>query len=443
MKRHDGIANRDRDRITDRRGYAMIAVVVFALVVILMGVTFFALAAGETRGALYRQDSSEAFYLADGAVERARARFLADRTWRDGWTGITAGNGVYDLAVRDTALAGFTSPVVIRATGRVHQAARGIDILADLPLSAFGFSLFIRGDADVGGNLCIDGSVHVAGEADLGPHDVHLACGTYTEGFDLIPPPVYTEGARYPDATYYDVRGVDIGGVEQARIFDRNGVDITTALGDSLADGLVSFDAGANSWTYTFDSAARIARYFDDATGVFRRLAGDAAVVVNFGGPPIGNPAGISNLIIDGDPASTIHATIINTRFTGVTADQRTETRFWTGGLTTVRQVVWEPYHGLAALTHDFQKQGGSLVQLGTTVNPALIYITGDVPTVNSNFVLDGSLVALGDWTSTGGPSITYDEGFLDLLPDYFDEWSPGTSGTLRIISWRETAAGG
>lgn len=437
MKRSNGITREDFS--PDRRGYAMVAVVIFAFVVILMAFSFFALSAGETRGALYRQNSSEAFYLADGAVERARARFLEDRTWRDGWTGIAAGDGTYDLAVRDTTLTGYTSPVVIRAVGRVRQAARAIDLMADLPASAFGLSLLVRGNADVGGNLCVNGSIHVVGDADLGPHDAHLACGSYTEGFNLVPPPVYTEAARYPDASYYDVRGTTISGTDQARILDRNGVDITSALGDSLADGMVVYNPGTNTWTYSFD-AVRINRYFADH-GVFRLQPGDGCVVVNFGGPPIGIPGGISNLVIDGNPSSTIHATIINTSFTGVTTDQRTDTQFWTGGLTTVRQIVWEPYNGLCIIARDFEKQGGSLVQLGTLDNPGLVYVTGDVPTVNSNFNLIGSLIALGDWTSTGGPSLTYDAGFLDLLPDYFDEWSPGVSGTLHIINWRETGS--
>ena len=52
-------------------GYAMMTVMVFALIIIIAGMAFFAMATYETKGALYRQESSEAFYLAEAAIERA------------------------------------------------------------------------------------------------------------------------------------------------------------------------------------------------------------------------------------------------------------------------------------------------------------------------------------------------------------------------------------
>ena len=67
-------------------GYALITIVLFALVLLIGGFAFFSLVSGETKNALYRQDSSESFYLADGAIERARAKFLQDGGWDAGWT---------------------------------------------------------------------------------------------------------------------------------------------------------------------------------------------------------------------------------------------------------------------------------------------------------------------------------------------------------------------
>jgi hypothetical protein len=103
-----------------------------------------------------------------------------------------------------------------------------------------------------------------------------------------------------------------------------------------------------------------------------------------------------------------------------------------------------EPYYGIGVLAHDFMKQGGSQVQFGTEEWPALAYVTGDVIDVNSNFVLFGNIVCLGNWSSSGGPLITYDPDFLDNLPGYFrDDWVGDTSGTMRILRWREVASTG
>ena len=71
-----------------REGYALMTVLIFALLLLIAGTGFFAMSFSETRQTLYRQESSEAFYLADGAIERARAQFIADQTWRDGWANV-------------------------------------------------------------------------------------------------------------------------------------------------------------------------------------------------------------------------------------------------------------------------------------------------------------------------------------------------------------------
>jgi len=440
QSRHSAI--HDRRRKQQRQGYAVMTVVIFALVIIFAGVAFFAMSSYETRQAIYRQNSSEAFYLADGAVERARAAFLADGTWRDGFSGVAAGNGEYDLAVTDTTFGGIDDAVQLLATGRVRQATRCIEVMAELQPSAFGLTLLIMGDADVGGNLCIEGGpIHVNGDGDFGPDAVHLACGEFTDGFELLPPPLYTGPEYFPDATYYYVRGNKIAGVEQARIYNELGVDITTALGDSLTQ--VTSLSG-NVFTYDFDDAAWISHYFDDATGIFKRAPGDVAVVVNFGEEPIVTPPGalgVSNLIFKGDANSDIHATIISTRFTGVTLADRYDTNFWTGGLTTVKQIIFEPYYGFSLIPHNFEKQGGALVQMGTEDWPALIYATGDVEDMTSNYEHIGGFIALGDWNSTGGPHIVYDSEFLEHLPGWIVEgWEEGESGTLRILRWREVA---
>jgi hypothetical protein len=175
-------------------------------------------------------------------------------------------------------------------------------------------------------------------------------------------------------------------------------------------------------------------------------MPGHQAVVVNFGEAPLLDPPGalgVSNIEFDGNSNSTINTTIINTRFIGVTEDQRFETEFWMGGLVTVKQIAFEPFYGFALIPHDFQKQGGSHVQMGTEDWPALLYGTGDVDRLNSNYEHIGGFICLGDWDSEGSPHIIYDEDFLANMPGWLvEDWTEGVSGTMHILSWRELAGG-
>jgi len=421
-------------------GYSLMGVMIFVFVIILSGLSFFALSASETRGAIYRQETTEAYYLAEAAVERARAKFIDDRAWRDGWTNVACGNGLYSLTVVDTTFGSLTNCVYLLATGSVGKASRQIEVFAEVPPAALSYAVNVTGDVDCNGNICVLGNLHVSGDPDFGNHDVHLHCGDLTDGFDIAPPVIHTEPAYYPDATYYYVRGTKVGSDYQARIFDALGNDITTALGDSLT-GVTSYNNGQKVFTFDFSGDATINHYFDQVAGVFSRAAGDHAVVVNFGESPVINPPGIngvSDVIIDGTHAS-VNSTIINTRFTGVTSADRREATFWDGGVTTLKQLTMEPDYGIAVIVKDFMNNGGARVDLGTVVQPAFVYITGDIDGLNSNFELVGAVTLLGDWDSNGHLTIYYDTGFLADLPDYlFSSWDDGVTGALRILSWRE-----
>jgi hypothetical protein len=422
-------------------GYVLMGAMVFMVVLMIAGAAFFGIGASETRQALNRQRSSEAFCLADGAIERARAKLLEDRAWRNGWTDATAGHGTYDLSIADTTYGGLNDVVCLTATGDVRNARRRIEALAEVPPSYADLPLLIGGNADIRGNLCLDGDAHINGDG----HDPHLTCGgTYTDQFAITPAPIYTDPAHFPNATYYYVRGNRVGSITYARIYDATGRNISPDLGDSLTGGIVTYSAATKTFTYNFDTAARISAYFDEATGIFSRTTGTSAVVVNFGEPPVLNPPGnegVAAIVFDG-PSASIRATVIDTRFIGASEADRLDPLMWMGGLTTVKQVTWEPAYGIAMVVYDFQKQGGSLVQIGTAAWPALLYVTHTVPALNSNFVLVGSLICLGDFHSSGGPNITFDGGFVPNLPDYLTEdWTPGVSGTMKVLSWREVAA--
>jgi hypothetical protein len=432
-----------------RSGYALFTVVVFTFLVLIAGFAFFAIASYETKGALYRENSSEAFYLADGAVERARGKFLEDRAWRDGYSseaapyGDAQPRGEYDLTVTDTTYLGEDA-LFLLAEGRVENATRRIGVVVDVPPTTFGLSMLIMGDAEVKGNLCMPGSAHVNGDGDFGSHDVHLHCGgAYTEGFEILPPPIFTDPGHFPGATYYYVEGCRIGGVTHARIYDETQTDVTTTFDPDSLSNVTTWNNGTKTYTFEF-VGAEVDQYFNDSTGVFFRAPGDRAVVVNFGETfgMAGNPADVrSELIVTEE--TVIHATLINTRFTAVADSERIVEANWFGGVTEFKKATIEPYYGVGLIPKTMMtKPGASNLVFGTEDYPCLIYATGDLDFGNANFTLRGALIVLGDYTSTGGPDIVFDDGFIENLPDYLvDVWVPGTSGTLKILSWRELAA--
>lgn len=419
-------------RTGGREGYALLTVVVLIFILLLGGMSFFRTSSYETKGALYRQNSAEAYYLADAAIERARARFLTDRTWRTGWVSQTAGRGTYGLTLTDTTYLGTPDVVRLCATGSVRNATRRIEAMVQLPATAWGVAVYVEGDASIGGNLTVNGDLHVNTDSDLG----HVnGTGSRTTGFDIFPPVVRTEPASYPATTYYYVKGVKVGAQYQAQVFDRNMNDVTAALGASMA-GMVTYNSGQKTYTFNITNA-NVAAYFSDATGKFRRNAGDSAVIVNFGASPP-NAADV-RCVVNIEGGQPVNTTIINTRFTGVTDADRLNPGCWFGGSTYVKQTTIAPRNGISFIVYDFAKQGGALAQVGTLAAPGVVYVTHDVTDVNSNYAAVGTMIVLGDWSSTGGPDITYTPTFIPNLPVYLrDDWISGVSGTLRILRWRE-----
>jgi hypothetical protein len=440
----------------DEKGYVLMAATVFAFVLLLGGVTVFSIAYGESRNARYKQDAWEAFYLADSAMERARAHILTDASWRDGFTDVDLGNGSYTLSLKDTTHATLGDVVKLTSTGTVGGATRSIEIFCEIIPAAFSHTMVVSDDLETTGNVCIEGLVYVGDESSSGNGGGNGNGGggngngngngnggggcevTYTE-FDVNPPAMYMDDDHFPGATYYDVRAVRSGSNWKANIFDGDGVDITSAVGDSLV-GIVS---GNNSEVdFEFDTDAKIDKYFDDITGVFKRKAGDSSVVVNFGNGANSTPPGsdaLANIIIDANSYPTIHATIVNTRFTGVTEADRLESEHWEGGELELHKVIFEPYNGIAFATHNFIKGQGHKVYIGTDDYPALLLVTKEADNIHPNFNSIGTIICLDEWDIQGNTTIQYNPGYIENLPSYLtDASSTVASSVLVIQTWKE-----
>jgi hypothetical protein len=298
-----------------------------------------------------------------------------------------------------------------------HAATAG----ADWP-APFLLALVVLRDARIGGRPCLEGDAFIGGTASGldGTGDPVIDCGgCYADQPAVEPPAVYTDPAHYPHATYYFVRAIRNEKDYEGRIYDRDGIDIT---GSNTMEDVLSYNKLTLTFHFAFGSDELIAKYFDDATGIFHRRAEDVAVVVNFGEAPVGDPQisnRVSALEFDHAADTPVHATVINARFTGTTAEQRLDPAFWKGGRISVRNVTFEPYHGIAMIAGDLGKYGTSAVAIGTATIPALAYVTRDVVQLTSGLSLTGNLFCLRDIKTTGTPAIRYDSRHILLLPTY------------------------
>ena len=431
--------------IRNERGFALFTVLIFAVVLGIAGTAFFAMSFYEARNAIYRENSSEAFYLADAAVERARGEFVDDGTWRTEEYGTALGNGTYDLVVRDTAVGAGANTVFIYSEGHVANADRAIEVIGDMKPGLP--PLLAMRDIDVKGNFCLDGFAHANGEADWGPNDVHFQSGNcdgdggFTEGFEIKPPRIYTERNKYPTATYYGVNLKTDGAMAWGEIFITP--DSTVHADPGRLDSLTSvanfsFTASGTVFDLAFDNAD-IGHYFDTETGIFRKEPGTNYVVVNFtefeGAPPY-----TANIEFHG-LTNSIPCTIINTSFQGATDEQRLDWNHWEGGLVKLKtSATFEPENGIAIITHDMDNANAQ-TKYGTPDNPALIYVTRDFDEASGQMEINGACIVLRNFVSKGGPDITFYPELLDRFPDYLKDVQFGTTGVLQIFTWKEVAA--
>jgi hypothetical protein len=448
------MALRNTGRLGDQRGLALFTVTVFVFIVTLVGLAYFAVAGYETHGALYRQNSSEAFYLADAGVEHARSEFIKDMNWMGPLTDVPAGNGKYSVTVAPGTwngsptydLDGVDLDVLkIHSEGEVRNARRAIDTWVTVPNVFFGDLMIVMNDLDSNGNICLGGNIHANNEADFGPHDVHLKCGTYTEKFHLDPPTIHTEPSYYAGSTYYYVIAVNLPGEPlHAKVYDAEWNPLNSTFPapyDSLRS-IMTMNGGHVE--YNFQDADMV-KYFDPDTRYFKAdtLAGQHSVVVNFAAVLLPFPANTADINIQRpqeDPSIT--QTFINTRFTGGSEEQRLDTKFWSGGTMTFQgNPKFEPSNGVAIVCHNFD-QGNAKLTIGTPGHPALLYVTHDVNDVQGDFKLQGAVIVLHDWYSQGGPSLTYDKNLLQILPPSLGVTEPeGGSGQMLVLEWREVAA--
>jgi hypothetical protein len=133
-------------------------------------------------------------------------------------------------------------------------------------------------------------------------------------------------------------------------------------------------------------------------------------------------------------------STIFNTRYIGPDTEigSLVDTENWAGGVTTFREIAFEPTNGFAIAVHAAELPGAANIRMGTPQFPCLFYVTGNMDPFTGNGELFGSTIVLGDVDQlTGNPDFNYDPNFIDLLPDYLQQ-QYGSSGFTDVLFWRE-----
>jgi hypothetical protein len=419
-------------------------VLLFAVVVGLTGLAFFAMASYEFKGAKDRQESSEAFYLADGAVERARGEILIDKTWRGPVTGAALGSGTYTVSAADTLYNGFPA-VLLRGEGAVKDGRRGVEVFARVRDLLDVVAIFASRNMVANGNLNVYDRIHVNGDGDFGPDDEHLKSGTYDEGYVVRPPAIDLDPENFPDATFFQVRIKTNPSlhVEVLR-YDKTSNNFKPYGGPFPvipADNKTS----PPSFNFKFNGETQIDQIFniDNLNSYFHREPTDSTVVVDFGHPDDSKGAIVNldfQLNVD---TYSFETTIINTRFEGIDeGDNRIApcSGFWKGGNVTFgNAMTWVPRNCVALVTNHLGptqgQQPNAQGRLGTALNPALTYVTGNVEGIKGQLQIHGILISLCDIASQGGPDV-WRQNIQGCIPS--GVLSGDGSGFLEALEWRE-----
>jgi hypothetical protein len=430
-----------RPELGNQKGAALLTVMIFAFIFVIGTLAFFAVAGYEAAQTEIRQDSTRAFFLAEGAIERAKARLLDDGRWRAGFDSTAQDGGGYRLDVRDSLYQGENA-TWFYSEGFYGRTKRDVEVWAQIHPPSLDLAIHASRNIDLRGNVCLQGYAHANGTVSGGNH---FQCGgtnitTYDSGYNVDPPVMYTEPDSFPGMTYYYVTVKDgLGGADTLRILDRDRAVIGTYVFPVRPhpDFDWSYNPGQRLLSIDFNPNVCLAQ-----TGAvpFPRAGGDSSVVINFG-----EPADTTHARTDlefqqpGGSSFEIESTIVNTRYTGGPSPQdRLISSFWTGGeIRTQTKTIFAPRGCVAVVGQTIR--GNASVLMGTPTRPGLTYMMENTDFSNGQWTINGSLISLGDITLGGGTNLNYDRDFIACLPPFLrDNWPIGTSGEMQILVWRE-----
>jgi len=138
--------------------------------------------------------NDEAFYVAEAGGHRAVSQLIEDKTWRDGYSDISFGNGVYSVVVADsTTDSTLADTVVVTSTGIVEGAMTNLQFeVAPKIYNPFKYAMFGDELVDIRNSMHIDSynsdsgtywSTRLDADGDVGSNvDVVVANGGFVGG---------------------------------------------------------------------------------------------------------------------------------------------------------------------------------------------------------------------------------------------------------------------
>jgi hypothetical protein len=428
--------------IGNDRGMAMLTVLVFSFVFIVGIMAFFTVNAYEANQAKMRENSTRAFFLADGAIERAKLELIGNINWDAGYAWTDYDGGRYKLTVtRDSTWNGIPA-AHFYAEGVWGRNKRDVEVFCKIAPPTDSLAIWAGGEITTRGNVDLVGHAHANGDMD-GSH--FRGSGTYDNGYEIRPPAAYTEPDSFPGATYYYVTANATPNPDELYIKDRNGTTLATYLKNGAAvHSEFSWDISPSRiLQVNVDQNGNGPHVFDYNVGPFAHQGADHAVVINFGQGTI-NQHDRTNLNMQstGNVDEPIEATIINARYTGgnLPLDRYNKANWYGGTLDMYTNLLFEPRYCIATITKSIDHANASN-QFGSQAHPALVYVMGDVPQSGGQFTVVGSLLMLGDAYFGGGTNLAFNKAFIDCLPPVLKtNWPSGASGEMVIYEWREPA---
>ena len=198
---------------------ALVAVVFLGMLFTIMGLAVFALSGYEYGQATQRDDSGSAFWLAEAAIEHAKAEIFKDMTWTAGFDSVALSGvdeGYYSLTVEDSSYGGEDATRLfargfIRRPGASY-VERDVEVFAKIGPAALMYAIFSMNCIEAGGNVDVCGLVHgnqcvIDGGSAFDSPDSCTYEGALSDSFEVIPPAIRMEPWFYPNTTYYYVVG--------------------------------------------------------------------------------------------------------------------------------------------------------------------------------------------------------------------------------------------
>jgi len=449
-----------------QRGSVMMLAMIALIIMLITGALVLQLARGNLGAASANKERTIALQAAEAGIDFTIAQLeLHPEQWAtliesnpDLFQNHRVGNAAFTvdpIEWQGARVARITSKGWAKEGGRVVSVVRTVRLFA----GGWRYALFAEGSIEATGNSSVYGSMHSNSHLDIStagittggsfnwtpllPTDLAESYGPIDDARGRIPDEYEWAGADYvdlPDIAWQDFQdplnfpglGVTVYNVRQADEAHPKGTVVKEA------NGSYSYywepQAGGNPKKPTYNISVTVSEF----NSWFTARDGNPNVIVNWlAGIPTDGGGYDYTLHLTGN--GTITATLVVPDLPPSNSSVKLS-----GG------VSFQPRLGIAILTDtvDMSKVNGT-VDLGTPANPALVLATGGVQfgaagtmQANGSVVIGGDPATSPDIDIKGNASFTWNPGFIDRIPEQWQNFFTGGSWSVLPVAWQQLGAG-